>query len=639
MSTVFLPTKLRFAIRELLPANLHNSAFKLLEYIFRKAIRKNRSVLGYTYFSTRLAEKILRTRSATSSKTLTALIGAGILEVKRMGDGRTYLPPMYSENGEKQNGICRNIRINPDLLFGPVDTIRIRDRGTGQRKKLDPLENMIRAALEKMRLPFEGEEISPWVDRFVWTPEFQEERILSRITEVNTETVEDCPSEAYTLPKNGDNEKPFVSGKSVVFAFAKAGRLFKYQKEESRKPTYYLVKTKEELIDWVTREIAISYKCQLTIINEAKRVAKVYRNKTNKRVDTALTNLYSKFLALITVNGDYTIAGIDLANSQFLIFAAILSELMESILDAVKISNKTFALRPEFASGSPIKGNNDQKAVFGAFSPSWTLSSGLPRPQVETLFLYLYHVGGITTCETTGKLLGYYTHVKKAFSDLQEFVSVCRKGELYEHIAARRYFGRDFGDLTAYQRDLMKDKKLGYRNKAKNWTMSLSFDKYDAHKDKPEKAATRDILLEIFPNVVGIIEHFKKCEVRRLYRLRKENFNHYEYLYTRESGELKNPYDAGNAAFAVMLQERETFIMVDNVIRKVIRKYWATGKHDSTLCLENKKEPAKSDFPKVLKIVRAELDRFFGPNNYTLRKETYSYDPETLKIRASKTPC
>lgn len=616
-----LPRRLVDEIRKKTPGYLHRDAFTVTSSIFLKHLREDapldtKSSFARNYFYSLPGGK-------KNHKAVKALEKVGILQVYQDGDHPTYIPPVRDKFGKIiKPGICRKIGINPSLLSGEIDIIWGKRR---QQDKLTEIENLARMCLEGMKIPFEnGEARSAWVHSFIRKKEMQQ-RIASCISKLNTRNV--CPHAAHLVyTEESSFRTKVIEGENISTYLHSGYNLYAYQNRSSK--TSYYIANPGELQELKTRELEMSFNFQLAILNEIRFVPNLIgRNNTNKRLDSPLTNLFSQFIALVTVNGEH-LQGIDITNSQFTFFAGILAEVLHLVENDTEnfafFSNNKFSFDSDNKGLDAISSEKSKKAFFALKSSNYKLLQHIPNQTLQNLIPYLCPKYGITTCKTEDKLAQNRAYIKKHFADLKKFIEVCRNGSLYEYIASRKYFQKDLDALSSEEKTFITTSV--YRAKAKGAMLSLSFDKWNVAFWNERKAADRAILDEVFPSVLRIIDHIKKSAVEELKRRRKEDSRLYNHIYYKsKKGRVETPNEVGNSLFAVMLQRIESVIVIDGILRKVMRRYWAASKHDSILCVV-------SQFEKVLKVMRKELDSVLGVGNYRLKKQSWVYDPETMKI-------
>ena len=126
-----------------------------------------------------------------------------------------------------------------------------------------------------------------------------------------------------------------------------------------------------------------------------------------------------------------------------------------------------------------------------------------------------------------------------------------------------------------------------------------------------------------FKNVLQII-NVLKLYYASVYKLTDDK-KLLRLLYTHKT-EQKSRFDAGNDYLAIGLQRVESEIFIDNIV-KALQNAGLTiiSKHDSILCKED-----EADHVEI--ILKQELDRILGENNYKYKKNTLSTLSKSKKI-------
>lgn len=627
MITYVLPAEIVQAIRADVPKNLQHYAFKVVGSVWLKYQREKIPLLEHTPIARNYVSELLGTRNTKNDQTevgykvIRSLTRAGIFQMDDSRSPAGYLPPIRRNGKKVKDGVCKSYRINPALTVGGVDLVELTDRRR-TRERLSEIEAAARRYLEEVHLPFDTfAELAAWCSDYVQSPEIQK-RITDRI-EAGPSDPKFYPDSAHLLLGDGAE----VILKPFILAYLRAGlRLYAYTSKTGRK-TYYIARH-ADLVRMKTDQLQMAFTYQLAIINQVRQVDQVaHRNETNNRLDSPLTNLFSKLLALITVRGE-RLTGIDLSNSQFVLFAAILAGALEIVEKypekAAVFSNNTLsdaaasiARKPLLLEGSEGEGSlpktHQSKVLFL-----------LSKPLLSFFISYLCHIQHVTACKSdvqpckkTAAPAPEKQRLEASadadpFADIRAFIRVCRAGQLYEYVAARKFFKRDLEDLKPDQRRAVDNI---HRDQVKAAMFGLFFDRYHVDGWNEKKAADKAILSAVFPNVVGIVDHVKKSAVQRLKQQQKADPRTYAHLYTKD-GKVQTPDKVGNAAFAVMLQRVESKVFVDGILRKCMRRYWTASKHDSILCCQ-------SDFNRVLRVITAELDKYLGPGNYRLKRQVF----------------
>ena len=183
--------------------------------------------------------------------------------------------------------------------------------------------------------------------------------------------------------------------------------------------------------------------------------------------------------------------------------------------------------------------------------------------------------------------------------DVKKFIDACKQGCLYELI--------------------MNELGLSNRKKVKKMFMAFFFGnvKFD-NKDR-----IYSLFKLKFKNVLQII-NVLKLYYASVYKLTDDK-KLLRLLYTHKT-EQKSRFDAGNDYLAIGLQRVESEIFIDNIV-KALQNAGLTiiSKHDSILCKED-----EADHVEI--ILKQQLDRILGENNYKYKKNTLSTLSKSKKI-------
>ncbi|MCB0628888.1 MAG: hypothetical protein R2824_06160 [Saprospiraceae bacterium] len=639
-----LPTKLVVEIKRVVPTHLHPYALRIVQSIYSVCTSKRNdfSLLDYNPFALNFFSTTLGTRATyaidrrgekyeVGLAAMKYLIQGGILQVLDLG-GYTYLSPTDPRLKPGQKPFCQKMRINPDLLRGKPTTFELKFIND---RKLNEIENFVRMCLEDIILPFSNDdEIYEWVCKLM-QQDVMLKRITDRITEFNSTNENDLPKFAHLLsldPESG-KYKTEVIEKEFILANLLPGQKLLIYTPKAGKSTYYIAQP-DELLNWKLEILISSFSCQLSILNQVRITGTMPNfNGTNDRLDHILTNTFSKFIALCIVNDNKgkpnSLNGIDMCNSQFTFFAAILSECLQ-LIDEPRFCDFLTFFYNKFLTPSlfkekfkPVSYSKKLKTLFKSLNNTYRLINNLHPHILHILLPLLYHIQVVTNCKSGEKLCVKIEPKLTVRNELEKFIRLSGDGELYESIAAKRYFKKEFSELTPESVELIREK---HRSGVKDSCFALLFDKHNAHHFKEDRKASRAILSDVFPDALNIVDVIKKSCVSFLKRQQKENPELYDKLYfKKKKSQVETPTHLGNAAFSTMLAQIESMVMINGVLRKVIRTFWATSKHDSILCLA-------SEYDRVLKVVHRELDRFLGAGNYQLKKQSWAYAANTMDI-------
>lgn len=643
-SNCVLPSRLVSEIKKVVPPNLDPYALRVVQSIY--SVCNNRSndfsLLDYNPFALNFFSTVLGTRATYALDrhgekyeiglaVMKYLIQGEILQVLDLG-GYTYLSPTDPRLKPGQKPFCQKIRINPDLLNGKPTTFELKFINY---RKLNEIENFVRMCLEDITLPFSNDdEIYEWVCKLM-EQEVMRKRITDRITEFKSTNKNDLPRFAHLLSidkESGKFKTEVIKKECILAKLLPRYKLLLYT-PKSGKSTYYIAHP-DELLNWKLEILISSFSCQLSILNQVRITGTMPNfNDTNDRLDHILTNTFSRFIALCIVKDNKgkpnDLNGIDMCNSQFTFFAAILRECLQLIDEPRFCDFLTLfynkVLTPSLFKEKfiPVSYSNKLNTLSKLLTNNYKLITNLHPLLLHTILPLLYHIQIVTNCKSGKKLCVKIEPKLTVRNELEKFIRLCGDGELYEAIAAKRYFKKEFSNLTPESVDLIRK---DHRDFVKDSCFALLFDKHNAHDFKEDRKASRAILNDVFPETLNIVDVIKKSCVSFLKRQQKENPELYDKLYfKKKKGQVEKPTHLGNAAFSTMLAQIESMVMINGVLRKVIRTFWASSKHDSILCLA-------SEYDRVLKVVRRELDRFLGAGNYHLKKQSWAYAPNTMDI-------
>lgn len=536
----------------------------------------------YSPFARNYYRSVLKVENKEVQSLLNKLSKANIIESWNEGD---YLAP---SGGKK--GVCRKWRINPSLVYSSnrIEEIELIQKLKKNRKRKSLIEVEAREHLRKIKLPFEDrDKIISFVTAFIKSDQVQQ-TISDRIEETK-----DIPSRAILLLDDSKNHT--ILEKSYIPPYLRAGlKLFRYKGKG--RVAFYLT-TYDKLKAIKEKELSLSYQYQLYILNNVDQAnaSSCNRNETNSRLDTPITNLFSKFLALATVDGEKLIS-IDLSNSQFVFLASRLQKWIDENREHFLTKHLHRSGKNSLSNNKEIDKNNYKKTPERANNKNTISYLGNVTPQLSD-----------------------NQETNSFFRNLELFVKVCFSGQLYEYIAARYFLQKEYANCSDQEKRVIK---IVHRSKIKQALFELLFDKWNAWTFKADRKANRDVLLQVFPALVHWIETWKKEKIEVCKREREANPGRWKKEHFKD-GRVQSPYEAGNNAFSIMLQRDESFLFIDKILQKLQKKgLWCASKHDSILTTQ-------SDYKRVLKLMCDQLDNAFESGNYHLKKETYHWDGET----------
>jgi hypothetical protein len=148
------------------------------------------------------------------------------------------------------------------------------------------------------------------------------------------------------------------------------------------------------------------------------------------------------------------------------------------------------------------------------------------------------------------------------------FKKLVKTGQLYEHI--RELIWTETGRSIS-------------RKEAKKVMFTIAF---ASHRYQPEE---KQIMRKYFPSIISIIDNYKK-----------------------KASEILDDPKKGSASFAILLQQTESLIFIDEILAKCHKKgIKALSKHDSIVCRQ-------CDKHKVTKVICKVLNSLFGRYTYAL---------------------
>jgi len=509
------------------------------------------------------------------------LINAGILQ-----SSNYYRPGYYTEDDDYIKGQCLSYRINPALLDDEIIKINYKGEKSKQRCR-DAVTMKSKQLMRQIRIPdLNSRELIQFVKRSL-----SEERIRALLM-VNDEI---------------RDSHVHIKGRLHPIAIEK---VLRRTKDIIKDGKYCHIEHLEIYIKRKRRHLMQAYCDQLLRIKHRNIYAD--RNETNLRLDSNLTNLKSDFMSLLAIDGQ-RLSQVDLKNSQFRFFVYLLEQCERDIKYAGGISEAAIA---EFYSVADRKMEirKERKRIRGK-----------PVTLLSTLI-----------CENVVSKQGLMLSFSK---DYMLFKKLVKTGQLYEHI--RELIWKETGRSIS-------------RNEAKKAMFTIAF---ASHRYHPEE---KRIMRKYFPSIVGIIDGFKKgaerLDVRRstidrahsdvdtLCPPKSDIQPEADRLPEGENSSTPQPPQGGqadsdvetpsiplgrgkkstpqppqggqkgtgSAAFAVLLQQTESLIFIDEILAKCHKKgLKALSKHDSIVCRQ-------CDKHKVTKVVCKVLNSLFGRYTYAL---------------------
>ena len=489
------------------------------------------------------------------------LLEAGILQ-----STKSYRVGYYDLEGQYIKGQCLSYRLNPELMDDEVIKVTY-DVDSKKQRCRDEVTMKSKQLMRQLRIPKMN---SRQLINFVKTS-LTEERIraMLKVDEEITEEVIMLKTQIYNSGADleSENSESESNSKSKQGSGKREGagkrKAKKYQVRHLKRKTIEL-KTRSLIKDGKfcyvdhldvfikrkRRHLVRAYCDQLLRIKHRNVYAD--RNETNLRLDSNLTNLKSDFVSLLHMDGQ-RLGQIDLKNSQFRFFVMLLEQVEREILFGRGESDFP---ETEFSSEIAAKQNIVLKRKSG---------EKIEGKQVTLLSI----------------LFRQHCIAKEGFSsslsaDYKLFRRLVKTGRLYEHI--QTVFWAQTGKEIS-------------RDRAKRIMFEISF---SSHRHWPE---TKRIIAKAFPTVVALMDDFKKGMIK---------------TYAQQGLSADDARDKGNASFAVMLQQIESLVFIDEILDKCHKSgIKALSKHDSILFRQ-------CDRSFVAAIIIKVLNKVFGKFSYSL---------------------
>lgn len=543
-------------------------AIAFVEFLNRKRHMENTDPLEYTDLACKYFIKKIGGHYRSITK---PLLDAGILQSNK------YYRPGYYNDDEYIKGQCLSYRINPDLLDDEIIKINYKGEKSKQRCR-DATTMKSKQIMRQVRIPdLSSRELIKFVKKSL-----SDERIRAML-KVNDE-IDDC--------------QVHIKGRNHPIAIETVQRRTKDLIKDGK---YCHIEHLETYIKRKRRHLTQAYCDQLLRIKHRNIYAD--RNETNLRLDSNLTNLKSQFMSLLSIDG-HRLSQVDLKNSQFRVFVYLLEQVEREILFSKAKSAKYYS---EFNLAETAKSGNTQikkegKEIRG--KPITLLSSTFEKYVVSRE--------------------GLMVSVSK---DYKLFKKLVKTGQLYEHI--QKLIWKETGRTIS-------------RKEAKKIMFTIAFSSY---RYQPEE---KQVVRKYFPSVVGVIDGFKKGAIAELANEGIGELANDHPLNPPQGGQkgqevgrplaqggisttldvtkggdvTKEEDDGrrttaaarkeGNASFAILLQQVESLIFIDEILAKCHKAgIKALSKHDSIVCRQ-------CDKHKVTKIVCKVLNSLFGRYTYAL---------------------
>lgn len=506
----------------------------------------------------------------------------------------------------------KGYRIKHDFISRDIKEIKIKyDKITS--RSCDSLITKTKGFLRLLKI-HKGVDINEYLDSFI-TPELVEEKIMF------LDGYEDPTNYKHEYVIHNGDERKYKTKRYATLAELKKGmkkgEVIYYYNDK----LHIICKTKQEIINDEIIKLHYTYAKGLFEIKNRNVYAK--RNGTNWRLDTNLTNLKSEFIDILEFEGEKLVS-IDLRNSQFV----LLGHLTQGLLTNPKLSLPV----------STYTSSSDDKCVATCLPTSNTNPTNLydfPSMLKLSLIRLSYYMYGKLHSDNTNHtnmnvgemildatcyedewnldyhfltyMLGIIDNIKEGKEglsdclpgDYKSFIRSVTRGTLYDDILLEENKSRPTG------------RKLT-RGDIKKMMFLVAFSKYRFVN------SSKRLFKNIYPTISGFIASFKKGAVKLLESLHCCEITSDQYRMIRK---------VGNASFAVLLQNIESIIFIDGILKKLLAKgFKVFSKHDSILCKQ-------SDLDEVLQIMTEELDYYLEKGNYKLEWENNVFQENMVKSK------
>ena len=480
--------------------------------------------------------------------------------------------PKFKIGNYLQEGVAKGYRFNPDLIDFELQVRQINYDNSLRVERYVPeefdkkLNSQTTKYLRQLKLRGKITEVENYIDSFLY------KKSLRDLIVVNHDIKEDVIEVNFYSKLKRQYIKRHVKTKNLLkeiyhdssfYAIAERGKnltnLIMYKRK------YYLINSSVD--DFIQRKLITIKRSYLqSLIDLEYNKLHIKRNDTNMRLDTNITSMKSDLLKLLYWEGE-SIKSIDLSNSQFRIFGYILKSLEQNVIH--EHLNQTSSWNPlnkviDDLVYNTESMNSQLDIYFCHFHVKQRLES-LP-PSLLPLFKTCFLVPDADFVNLS--------------TDYQEFMMLINQGQLYEKIA------------SIMEKELLKKYK---RKDAKVLMFEIAFSKHNNNSNIEKR-----ILKKYFPNIIKFIAEFKKSMIAK---------------YKSDGLPRGDANHKGNASFAVLLQNIESVIFIDIILRDLVNLgIDALTKHDSVLCKE-------SDLGRVEMRIRFFLDNIFGKGTYNMKRE------------------
>lgn len=485
----------------------------------------------------------------------------------------------YFYYDDHRTGQSKQYYFNPDLVFTDPEIIEI-NKATKRKTSKDPIVKATRRILARLKVSMKARQLQKLVRNQI-SFEYIRERC-----KVN----EEIPPGHYYLARanehDKDSGKPYDSKHLLEIALKNGLDLILYKNGKC-----YL----DNADAFIWKRVYQTRTSDLDSLLKLKEIRKSVnvvcdRNDTNKRLDTNITTLASRYFNLLSLHGE-PLVQIDLVNSQFILLARLM-EISYQYLH--QVDRKHFKEIYNITPGDRIR-----ESIYRYNNKGINRKDRLTEIKKDFCLIYV--------TKFLAKHPEKYPLNSSLSADWKEFIELAKNGTFYEKAAELINESKKRPGTTntdQWDRDKVK--------------VAMFLTAFSAHRYNPIE---KQILKAYYPALITLMNEFKKLQILKFEELHKTDPKQFSSLKEiRGLENLSNDKAArklGNAQLAVMLQQIESGLFIDNILNKLLEHgFKVLSKHDSILCKE-------SELNAVQAIIRAELDAFFGLDGYRLKIDRF----------------
>ena len=612
-------------------------AIAFVEFLNRKRHMENTDPMEYTDLARNYFFKKIGYHYRSITK---PLLDSGILQSTNY-----YRPGYYNDEDEYIKGQCLSYRINPELLDDEIIKINYKGEKSKQRCR-DATTMKSKQIMRQVRIPdLNSRELIKFVKNSL-----SDERIRAML-KVNDEI---------------DDSQVHIKGRNHPISIEKVQRRTKDLIKDGK---YCHVEHIETYIKRKRRHLTQAYCDQLLRIKHRNIYAD--RNETNLRLDSNLTNLKSEFMSLLSIDGQ-RLSQVDLKNSQFRVFVYLLEQVEREILfskaKSAKYSSELNLAKT--ANTGNLQVRKEGKEIRG--KPVTLLCSIFEREVVireglmvtvsrdYKVFKRLVKTGQLyeEICRLMWKETGRQISRKEAKKIMFTIAFSSHRYQPFEKQVVKKYFPSVIGVIDGYKRGAIAELANEGISELVNEEerRETSVERRESQEEEcvngligecaneGEELANEEIgelvngeegqttdnrqQLEVHPLTPskggkerGISQRGAEGETQEVPASRfavhalesSPNFHSAdaEIVCSPSKGE-RSTRKEGNASFAILLQQVESLIFIDEILARCHKAgIKALSKHDSIVCRQ-------CDKHKVTKIVCKVLNNLFGRYTYAL---------------------